>query len=526
MSKGDRFFSAAALVLIAAMLTACGVAPKAGTGGSLPAPESAAGQSSSEVESDASQAAPARPAAEGKIYLVPLYDQASMTAMPRYVALDAAGNEVLRGGDMQLLNDLYTGEPYAITVQRGEKTGGTDAYGNEAVQYYSQLYDTGGNLLFDWQPCVYTAAFGRFVISSSQPLMRVTIDEAGIAPEGYHSELLSMDTGEAVLPDVAMLTKQEDGSLIRFDGRGIVTAILDDGLDVVAAPPAGSLYTSLQAVKGRYIAMYLGDAGAMYALLLDETFQPLTEEGTYTYMDAAAEGYVVANASGTGGMTTSCVLSSTDGSVVYRAGAGENITYYDGNNILATYTDSQGNFVYRLLNADGAALADGYGMMGTMPAEGEYATETFYACDGQVLVVLDAGGAELRRMDAGGALTVTWQGGVGAFVLSYYDEDTAGTSWMADAQLNMLVEPGRYSNIYPVWSATTLLNGMQATGGVYSYTLNDVMDLKGNVLVGDLRNVFYADDGRMAVQQGFNVGLMDLHGNWLWKTSAFGTLQD
>lgn len=53
-----------------------------------------------------------------------------------------------------------------------------------------------------------------------------------------------------------------------------------------------------------------------------------------------------------------------------------------------------------------------------------------------------------------------------------------------------------------------------------------VVDQQGNILLDDLKGCIYLGGGVFQVSIGFEMGLMDLNGNWLFRQSRFAGLQD
>ena len=58
------------------------------------------------------------------------------------------------------------------------------------------------------------------------------------------------------------------------------------------------------------------------------------------------------------------------------------------------------------------------------------------------------------------------------------------------------------------------------------YSRTCVVDRSGTILLDDLKGCIYLGGGVFQVAVGFEVGLMDLNGNWLYRQSRFAGLQD
>lgn len=52
------------------------------------------------------------------------------------------------------------------------------------------------------------------------------------------------------------------------------------------------------------------------------------------------------------------------------------------------------------------------------------------------------------------------------------------------------------------------------------------MDLHGNLLIEGLNEIYQVGPDRIAARKGFDIGLMDWHGNWIVKRSIFSVILD
>ena len=112
----------------------------------------------------------------------------------------------------------------------------------------------------------------------------------------------------------------------------------------------------------------------------------------------------------------------------------------------------------------------------------------------------------------------------GVVVVSAYGEKTdVGLIDLASGEWS--VNTGKYYSIfrtYNYYAADRVSDFMYI--GQYQYKgrwLYDIMDARGNVVLGELNNVDYADSMRAIVQKGFSYGMMDMHGNWMYKQTIF-----
>lgn len=54
----------------------------------------------------------------------------------------------------------------------------------------------------------------------------------------------------------------------------------------------------------------------------------------------------------------------------------------------------------------------------------------------------------------------------------------------------------------------------------------DLLDRNGQVLLAGFNNIYYAGNGAFVVERGFERGLMDAQGEWIFKESVFNELED
>ncbi len=60
----------------------------------------------------------------------------------------------------------------------------------------------------------------------------------------------------------------------------------------------------------------------------------------------------------------------------------------------------------------------------------------------------------------------------------------------------------------------------------YSPSRYALLDERGEVLIDDLNEIYFCDGERLFADRGFTSGMMDMEGNWIWKTSFFDMLDD
>ena len=126
-----------------------------------------------------------------------------------------------------------------------------------------------------------------------------------------------------------------------------------------------------------------------------------------------------------------------------------------------------------------------------------------------------------------------YQIGNDAFTLSWYTETPekdGGSrytyySTVVDSQANTLIPQGRYSWVY----RTIFPGGTEILEGVKTGANNSVIDLLNpdfSVRISGLKSICSVSGNYLGVIQGFSMGVMDMDGNWIYKTSTFRTLED
>ncbi len=532
MRKRKQALPLAALLLAAAMLAGCGLWPPPGGNAAGASPPGVAPGGEAPATSAPEGTPPPLPVpddgAQG-LYRVPLHDQREWAVAPRYAVVDASGNELYRGGGLELLYDPLTGAAYAFATTRTERTGEADEYGSEDYQIYSQLYDAQGQLLADWAPGVYRAACNGWVVAASQDFRRYEIGQAGSSPMDYRCELRDMRSGEVKLDDIGSLALMEDGSFAAYNADGFVAGILDENMNALSGFPMPAQYAHLEAIKGGYIALTpYTEANPSEAVLLDASLRPRTAPGSYSYMSAVSgsDELLISDYAVDEVNTANCLLRAADGEVVYRCKVNESIVYCDWRVMILMEWRADRNNVYRMQDPQGNKLAEGYTMMDAMPEEWGGPADTFYAYseDSGTLSLLGPSGGELRSVHCGAVDWISFVAGAGVLILNGTDT-AAGQNivWVLNRDLETVVKPGRYSQIYDQsYKAPQLLYAYQGD----SHDLADILGPDGRVLLKNLRSAEIHDDKRVVARRGFEVGLMDFNGNWLWKTSAFTTLED
>ena len=108
------------------------------------------------------------------------------------------------------------------------------------------------------------------------------------------------------------------------------------------------------------------------------------------------------------------------------------------------------------------------------------------------------------------------------------DSDTA---FLQDLQGNVKNEKN-YEDIYAEYAVSGsdgIAQRLPLVTGYYTHgylQLYDLLDLDGNILIEQAKNIRTLSANRFWVEKGFTQGLMDERGNWLYQQSLFDSAVD
>ncbi len=107
--------------------------------------------------------------------------------------------------------------------------------------------------------------------------------------------------------------------------------------------------------------------------------------------------------------------------------------------------------------------------------------------------------------------------------------DFRETAYFYDMSGQPLELERQYNYIYNIYdSFTNLLSDYY--GGYYEneqgQSMVDLLDKNAGLLVGGLNEIHHSAEGLFVVVRGFERGLMDAQGNWIFKESVFDELED
>lgn len=407
--------------------------------------------------------------------------------------VNTAGKLMFAGRNLDLLYDLFTGEPRFIVQRRYEKLSEDENGWVTESEVYSTLYDLEGTLLRDENKVEYNAAFGDYLISW--------------APNG-NGKLFRFSTGEIVLENISYALRMGDYVSV-YDEESNPLILVDADGNLMEARAVNCYESS----NPDYYVSYSREGDA-YGLL-DRTLEEVLPQA-YERLQVVGD-YIL-----TWDGTMSKALRLSDRTEVFSID-GWVLIYYDGEAGIIQSED-YGN----------CWLIDGKGeILSNDACDYINAGAEFYPAEAFVAERLGAG----LLLNQQGAVLAQKPGGYfnelssGLYALTWSTQDAEGNhvshSCVLDENGNTVIPEGRYNwlnSCYDRSGPCGLLTGTYRTGrGSY---LTDLLDADGRILLSGLNSVDQISGDYLVVKRGFSAGIMDLKGNWLYRTSTFQSLDD
>ena len=222
---------------------------------------------------------------------------------------------------------------------------------------------------------------------------------------------------------------------------------------------------------------------------------------------------------------SSSVIDLTDNSLRYTVDAKDGALYY-ADDELVLVRDEQDR-TCQMYNYAGAALSEVYdtiygALESGLPA-GEQ--EPFFIArtsDGKQLLLNRQGKAVYE------GATNQWLSLVSADRLVVNDYETASLQDLQGNVKKTKTYEGIYTN-YAVSGSDGIAQRVPLVTGYYTYgnmQLYDLLDLDGNILIEQAKNIRALAPNRFWVKKGFSCGLMDETGRWLYQQSLFDSAVD
>lgn len=434
-----------------------------------------------------------------------------------YTILDEDGRVVMQGRNLSIIYNQATGMPQCIVAQRYETERGSGVWGGYSSKTYSALYDTEGNLLEDWQETGYSGGLGSYIMRWAN---------SGSMLDGWRgsSYLYNIYTKERIYEGINYLYSMGDGQWAAMDGAGVMMGILDAQANAILGFPMQREFGYTYTWGKGYITTLQGTNAGCTAVL-DANFDVLYTAEADVYLSGMGDWLVEQNWEA----NESRILDS-DFEEVYAIQGEARIDYYDGETMLLyDYNIRYGTV---LCDGNGNEIGDAYEWVVPGSAYGNYDAEQFVAYRDGILYMLDGGGNELARKE--GECYSCEYVAPGRYVLYGTSGEVSPRGGSDDAYVlvdeNLEALSDTYGFLYNCYVPYAQEEDGYLEGGWYSDSYArakiDVLDVDGNIVLADVTEVQeYAAD-RFVVVWGFSCGLVDRQGNWLYKTSAFGVLED
>ena len=425
--------------------------------------------------------------------------------------------------------DVLSGAPQCLALTRIEGRG-VDENGITLVVDRAALFDLDGNLIYDWGDYSYSAGFGDFIIRRENEPMPY-YDFWG---EGGKSELLNFKTNQSYLADVNMVYRLSDDEALLLDNNFSPLGVVDSAGTKRSGFPVDGQYVYARDWNGYILARnrVYDDYGLSpdtpereQTFLLTPDFEQIL---AYDQLNESMSGEILEYTEGMGTAAERSGLVAIDGRELYRVAPGETIFWFNDNFIITRYDD------YR-----SSARHGGYKIIGLSSGETLFdnAEAVSYSWNDDVeplesLLVYSSGFLCLVNCERGeiGRKEVDEVSHIEPLTDGLFCVYTQSTNLIIDEDLAEAIPGGIYNYVYRASrrAADTYDYYDAFICGRYNdqYRFVDLLDLDGRVLVEGLNDIYDAGPDRIAVRKGFDVGLMDWHGNWIVKRSIFSELQD
>ena len=418
------------------------------------------------------------------------------------------------------ITDILTGEIICYTEVEYERPEGIpDETDYEFVEpiVYTTVYSPEGELLIDR---------GRFTCTQAVAGLLQTYRVENLPEGGYSWEagLIDPFTGETFYPDALSVYELPERRALLLDADGGIIGIIDENAQMVCAAPWEESYR-LYTVCGKYLIAFVekDDMSRIQYYLLNDDLETIyrSENSDLALLNDADQPYLQ-EMTEDGSLQ---IIDPADGSVLYTTDL--SILYFDGTYVIESDYTAVGPATYlrRIDNSwDSGAVDLALAVSETYDTAGS-GLEAFLTKNGDEITVYSPEGEETCRLNvpglvsceyADGRLTVcTDSNGKGQY--QYMLMDTLGNTLYTGDQncyyLNELRDESGRRLAHRLW-----LCSCDGRNGSLQFSL---IDENGNTVASGLRMVGTSSQEAVAVMKGPYIGLMDLTGRWIKKTSVY-----
>ncbi len=443
------------------------------------------------------------------------------------IVIDQNGNEIMQGEHLTLLTHFTSNSlPLYICEKRYEKIDENE-YGAPISKTYSTLYYTNGSLAVAETECLYKPAFGKYVLQTNILADYAYFEEDD---DAYYSNIIDPATGDVLYENVKWLSFLEDDVIALYNKSDSLVAIVNTNGEVLAGGPFLMDYKSIQKYGNYYIVAYAPSGSSIYDTttwiyqVWDETFAPATKE--YDQISYTASTYFITY--NDADYRVKYVLDASTGNVVFQE---KDLVYYDDDLYIkqTNVNDQTINTTNHLYRTSGELLVSADYLTKICNEDSVATSFCIIEDDTGFLYTIDRNGNEIARNETIFATNVsTFLPGLVA--VEFYQTSSKESSTINIVNENLTVLLHGKSLSYMPYYFSTSANAARPYEIVQFYTYSftyDVIDLNGNVLIDNVLEVYDYSNEYLVIEKGFYVGLVDLNGNWVYKTSRFnGTIDD
>lgn len=423
--------------------------------------------------------------------------------------LDTQGKFVIEPQEYQLniLRDSITHEPKYIQASKiipGKKDEEYDVYW-EDNEYLNALYDTKGNLIYDFAEGWFSDVYGDYLSMYRDEKM----------------QMVNMKTGESLdVEDTNISVFKDYIVMSHYDEPGI--KFYNANMELVKELPEYNFnYTTRDNEKTYFIVQN----EERQAGLFDENFN-LVVPCEYRWINEVNGNFVRAEDQS----QCDVVIDITTGETVMALDPAEDLYYYDGNLALVATYDKYGNRTYDMIHLNEDNRIDTYPYLSIInnSAWGHGANGFLVKNEDGTSTILDKEGNVFLELDGECWASCNDK----YFIIEYYgDKEENRPVELYKPDGTKLDLPKDYASLHPMYQYEALPYLEAGYRDNQDNWRIDILDEDGNLLIENLQIYTFSDfesdycDGyRILARRGFSQGMMDMQGNWLYKESIFGSL--
>ena len=435
------------------------------------------------------------------------------------IVVDENGDEVMRGPNLHVIQN--PGENGTIAQcfieDRQYLLNGYDEYGYPSEIVYSAIYDINGNLLLPFEEGYYSEGYGNYLghfswyYSGGDPYM--------VNP--FSGEIIENATVVFVHNSIAVIYNADYEFAFTTDFNGNIIESFPVSADM-------QLCGVMQYDDYFVTEYYFGDSNENRNYIIwDSQFNQISL--AYSNSVMYSNGYFMCRNTPQGATD---VFDPVLKEIIFTHSEGGTLTYFDGE-----------LYIYRVDYTDYLCKVEGGTILAQTNSHFEYDTFTSNALPSLFYYIDETEGmvyAINRNGEEVGALSAPGIQGYGLGILTGnrrvatvhdYSGYLPSQSLLLDENLNIIeTETSGYSfiNILSLRNENYLVTSREnpLSPGIYYNSLQDIIDLDGNIIISNLSYVYYLGGGYMRVESGFYAGIMHLDGTWLYKTSIFTNIED